>query len=52
MVREFGLRTRRIDRLVDTMQQLAHRTGVSQQLRATLVHTCNYLQNGVSPEGR
>jgi len=52
MVREYGLRTRRIERLVDTMQQLAARPDLPQQRRATLEHTCNYLRNGVGPDGR
>jgi tetratricopeptide (TPR) repeat protein len=51
-VREFGLRTGRIERVLDAPAQLAADGSLTEQQRATLAHTRSYLQNGAPPEGR
>lgn len=51
-VREFGLRTGRIERLLDALAQLAADESLPAQQRATLAHTRSYLENGAPPEGR
>jgi len=52
MVREFGLRTGRIEALVAALQDLAKRDSLPAPQRATLEHTANYLRNGAPPSGR
>lgn len=52
MVREFGLRTHRIDRIAATLQTLADRPDTTQQQRTTLLHTRTFLQNATVPSGR
>ena len=51
MMREFGLRTGRIDKLTAELGRLAQDREIQQEQRVRLLHTRNYLQNG-APSGR
>ncbi len=52
MVRDFGFRTGRIDRLVAIMTELMERPGISQHARAALEHTRNNVRSGAPKTGR